>query len=61
MEIDDLNVLFIGSASSGKTSILYAILREYYGLTKHETIPETNILFINNLKEQGINYFRNEM
>ena len=61
MEIDDLNVLFIGNASSGKTSILYAILREYYGLTKHETIPETNILFINNLKEQGINYFRNEM
>jgi len=61
LEIDDLNVLFIGSASSGKTSILYAILREYYGLKKHETIPETNILFINNLKEQGINYFRNEM
>jgi DNA polymerase III delta prime subunit len=24
-------------------------------------IPETNIMFINNLKEQGINYFRNEM
>jgi DNA polymerase III delta prime subunit len=61
MEIDDLNVLFIGNASSGKTTILYAILREYYGLSKTDNIPETNILFINNLKEQGINYFRNEM
>ena len=61
IEIDDLNILFIGNSSSGKTSILYAILREYYGLKKHEYIPETNILFINNLKEQGINYFRNEM
>jgi DNA polymerase III delta prime subunit len=61
MDIDDLNVLFIGNSGSGKTAILYAILREYYGLTKTDTIPETNILFINNLKEQGINYFRNEM
>jgi DNA polymerase III delta prime subunit len=61
MDIDDLNVLFIGNSGSGKTAILYAILREYYGFSKTDTIPETNILFINNLKEQGINYFRNEM
>ena len=61
MEIDDLNILFIGNTSSGKTTLLYAILREYYGLSKTEVIPETNIMFINNLKEQGINYFRNEM
>jgi DNA polymerase III delta prime subunit len=61
MDIDDLNVIFIGNASSGKTTMLYAILREYYGLSKTDPIPETNIMFINNLKEQGINYFRNEM
>ena len=61
MDIDDLNVLFIGNSSSGKTTMLYAILREYYGLSKTDPIPETNIMFINNLKEQGINYFRNEM
>jgi DNA polymerase III delta prime subunit len=60
-EIDDLNTLFIGSPGSGKTTILYAIIREYYGLSKRDTIPETNILFINTIKEQGINYFRNEM
>jgi DNA polymerase III delta prime subunit len=61
IEIDYLNILFIGNPSSGKTTILYALIREYYGLSKHDNIPENNILFINNLKEQGIQYFRNEM
>jgi len=60
-DIDDLNILFIGSSGSGKTTLLYSILREYYGLSKSSTIPETNILFINNLKEQGIQYYRNDM
>ena len=61
LEIDDLNTLFIGSIGSGKTTLLYALIREYYGLSKTDNIPETNVLFINNIKEQGINYFRNEM
>jgi DNA polymerase III delta prime subunit len=60
LEIDDLNILFIGNASSGKTTLLYALLREYYGLDKNDAIPETNIMIINNLEEQGVNYFRNE-
>ena len=61
IEIDHLNILFVGNSSSGKTSLLYALIREYYGLSKESTFPENNILFINNLKEQGIQYFRNEM
>ena len=61
LEIDDLNIVFIGNSSSGKTTLLYAIIREYYGLSKTDIIPDNNILFINNLKEQGINYYRNEM
>ena len=61
LEIDDLNILFIGSAGSGKTTLLYSLIREYYGLAKNASIPETNILFINSLKEQGINYYRNDM
>jgi len=60
-EMDDLNLLFIGNTNSGKTTFLYSIIREYYGLGKHDTITESNILFINNLKEQGIQFFRNEM
>lgn len=61
ISIDHLNILFIGNSSSGKTSLLYALVREYYGLEKHASLPENNILFVNNLKEQGIQYFRNEM
>ena len=60
-QIDDLNILFIGDSSSGKTTLLYAIIRDYYGLSATDSIPENNIMFINNLKEQGINFYRNEM
>lgn len=58
---DNLNTLFIGNPSSGKTSLLFAIIREYYNLGRDSSLPENNILFINNLKEQGIQYFRTEM
>lgn len=61
IEMDDLNILLYGNPSSGKTMLLDAILREYYGLTIECQIPENNILIINNLKEQGIQYYRNEM
>jgi DNA polymerase III delta prime subunit len=61
LKIDNLNVLFVGSAGSGKTTLLYALIREYYGLSKGSPFPENNIMYINNLKEQGINYYRNEM
>ena len=61
LEIDNLNLLLIGGPSSGKTSLLFALIREYYKLDKYDVLPENNILFVNNLKEQGIQYFRNEM
>lgn len=60
-QLNDLNILFISNPNSGKTTLLYALIREYYQLGQSDPIPEHNILFINNLKEQGINYFRNEM
>lgn len=60
-EIDDMNLLILGNSGSGKTSMLYALIREYYGLHKTQGFPENNILFINNLKEQGISYYRTEM
>lgn len=61
LKIDDLNILIVGDTNAGKTTLLYALLREYYGLRPEENIPETNIMIINNLKEQGINNYRNEM
>lgn len=59
-KIDNLNIIFIGPPSCGKTSLLYSIMREYYGQEKFE-VYETNVMMINNLKEQGIQYYRNEM
>jgi len=60
-KIDDLNILFVGGENSGKTSLLYATIRDYYKLTRDDALPNTEIMFINNLKEQGINYFRSEL
>lgn len=61
LELDDLNILLYGNPSSGKTTLLESLIREYYHLKKNDPFPENNILYINNLKEQGISYYRNEM
>ena len=60
ISMNNLNVLFIGSIGSGKTAFLNAVIREYYkGLEPTEYVE--NILHINSLKEQGINYYRNDV
>jgi len=58
--IDNLNLLLIGDIASGKTSILNSIIKEYYKDYSY-TDYVSNILYINNLKEQGINYYRNDV
>jgi len=58
--IDQLNILLIGDMTSGKTSILNALIREYYiGYSPKDY--EENVLYINSLKEQGINYYRTDV
>lgn len=61
LEVDDLNILFIGNTCSGKTILLHTLIREYYRLQPNQPTPDNNILYVNNLKEQGISYFRNEL
>jgi DNA polymerase III delta prime subunit len=58
--MENLNILLIGDIASGKTSLLNALIKEYYiGYSPKEY--EENILYINNLKEQGINYYRTDV
>jgi len=58
--LDNLNILLVGNYACGKTTILNAVIREYYiGYTAKEY--EENILYINNLQEQGINYYRTDV
>ena len=58
INMNNLNILLIGNNGSGKTSLIEATIREYYNL---DDIPKHNVLIINNLKDQGIQYYRNEV
>jgi replication factor C subunit 2/4 len=57
IEINNLNMLLFGASGVGKTALLNAIVNEYY----NGEVNKDNILYINNLNDQGISYYRNEM
>ncbi len=60
IKMNNLNILFIGDIGSGKTTYLNATIQEYYkGYVQQQY--QDNILHINSLKEQGINYYRNDV
>ena len=72
LNMDSLNILLVGDSGSGKTSLIQALIREYYTpldpqnspkapLSAFQTQHNENILYINSLKEQGITYYRNEV
>jgi replication factor C subunit 2/4 len=60
ININNLNILLIGDMASGKTSLLNAIIREYY-IGNNPKDYHDNVLYINSLKEQGINYYRSDV
>ena len=55
---NDINVLFVGNYSWGKTTLIESVMNEYY---KNEKPELKDILYINNLKDQGIQYYRTEL
>tara|TARA_B100000902_G_scaffold398664_1_gene466298 strand:+ start:1724 stop:2671 length:948 start_codon:yes stop_codon:yes gene_type:complete len=57
ISMDSLNVLFVGDGGCGKSSLISAIIREYY----NGSINNEDILSINSLKDQGISYYRSEV
>jgi len=62
IEMDNLNIMFYGESGSGKTSIINAMIREYYKKSgSSNTMINDNILVLNSLKEQGIQYYRNDV
>jgi replication factor C subunit 2/4 len=62
IEMDNLNIMFYGDSGSGKTSIINAMIREYYKKSGwSNTAIKENILVLNSLKEQGIQYYRNDV
>jgi DNA polymerase III delta prime subunit len=60
INMNNLNILFIGDIGSGKTTFLNAVIKEYYAGFTYSQYHD-NILHINSLKEQGINYYRNDV
>ena len=49
-----------GLSGTGKTTLLNIIIREYYKGLEPKSY-EDNVLYINSLKEQGINYYRSDV
>jgi DNA polymerase III delta prime subunit len=60
IEIDNLNILFIGNIGCGKTTYINTLIREYYRSHNYQNYKD-NILEINSLKDQGINFYRNDV
>jgi len=60
VSIDNLNILINGPSGVGKTAIINAIVKQYYGNAAAKTC-EDNVLILNSLKEQGIQYYRNDL
>jgi DNA polymerase III delta prime subunit len=57
VSINNLNILFIGDSGTGKSTLINVLMHEYYGDINYND----NVLEINSLKEQGIQYYRNDV
>lgn len=57
---NNINILLVGQSGSGKSSIIDTIINDYYESSSKTNFSD-NILQINNLKDQGINYYRNDV
>jgi DNA polymerase III delta prime subunit len=57
MEINEMSFILYGCTGCGKTNLIDCIMKQYYkGLDYDE-----NVLYINNISDQGINFYRNDV
>ena len=58
ININHIFMLIVGDGETGKTTLVNTIVKEYFG----EGINyDDNVLIINSLKEQGIQYYKNDV
>ncbi len=60
IKFNNINYLLIGGSGHGKTSFLEAFVDDYKNNYNISNI-KSNCMFINQSKEQGINYFKNDI
>ena len=60
IKMDNINLLLNGDVASGKTTLLKTIIAEYYAGYSYSDY-KNNILYIKNLKDQGISYYRTDV
>ena len=61
IDAEHLNMLIVGGMGTGKSSMIHAIIRQYYGEYYNTREYNQNVMFINNLHEQGISYYRSDV
>lgn len=59
IEMNSLNILLVGPSGTGKSSLIHAIIKEYYN--NYTNTNNDNVLYINSLKDQGISYYRSDV
>ena len=57
IDIESMHVMLVGGPGTGKTILCNLILKQYYG----KCVDMANVLYINSVKEQGVQYYRTEV
>ena len=61
IDAEHFNMLIVGGMGTGKSSMEHAIIRQYYGEHYNTRDFHQNVMYINNLHEQGISYYRSDV
>jgi DNA polymerase III delta prime subunit len=60
IDLNEVNLLIHGDTGTGKSVLIKLLIYKYFEGLKYKDFKE-NVLFINLLKEQGIQYYRNDV